>query len=71
MAAALADPAQRLAEVGRAADEWHLEGELVDVVLLVGGRENLGLVYVVDLERLRDLALRRGARSAPWPSPEW
>ena len=54
---ALGDPAQRLAEVGGAADERDLEGELVDVVGLVGGRQDLGLVDVVDLERLEDLRL--------------
>ena len=54
---ALADPAQRLAEVGRAAHERHLERPLVDVVGLVGGRQHLGLVDVVDLERLEHLRL--------------
>ena len=46
----LAEPAQRLAEVGRAADERNLEGELVDVIALVGRGQHLGLVDVVDLE---------------------
>ena len=50
-------PPQRLAEIGRAADEGHLEGELVDVVALVGRGQHLGLVDVVDLERLQDLGL--------------
>src|SRR5215217_110939 len=54
---ALADPPQRLAEAGGAADERHLEGPLVDVVGLVRGREHLGLVDVVDLERLQHLGL--------------
>ena len=54
---ALADPPQRLAEVGRAADERDLERPLVDVVGLVGRREDLGLVDVVDLERLEHLGL--------------
>ena len=54
---ALADPAQRLAEVGRAAHERDLEAPLVDVVGLVGGRQDLGLVDVVDLERLEHLRL--------------
>ncbi len=54
---ALADPAQRLAEVGRAAHERDLEAPLVDVVGLVGGRQHLGLVDVVDLERLEHLRL--------------
>ena len=54
---ALADPAQRLAEVGRAAHERDLEAPLVDVVGLVGRRQDLGLVDVVDLERLEHLRL--------------
>ena len=54
---ALADATQRLAEVGRAADERHLEVPLVDVVDLVGRRQDLGLVDVVDLERFEDLRL--------------
>ncbi len=54
---ALADPAQRLAEVGRAAHERHLEVPLVDVVGLVRGRQHLGLVDVVDLERLQHARL--------------
>ena len=54
---ALRDPPQRLAEVGRAAHERDLERPLVDVVGLVGGREDLGLVDVVDLERLQHLGL--------------
>ena len=54
---ALADPPQRLAEVGGAADEGHLEGKLVDVVALVGGSQHLRLVDVVDLQRLQDLGL--------------
>ena len=58
---ALADPAQRLAEVRRAADERHLEVPLVDVVALVGGREHLGLVDVVDLERLEHARLHEVA----------
>ena len=53
----LADPPQRLAEVGRPADEGNLEGELVDVVALVGRGQHLRLVDVVDLERLQDLGL--------------
>ena len=56
-ARALADAAQRLAEVRRAAHERHREGPLVDVVLLVGRRQHLGLVDVVDAERLEDLRL--------------
>ena len=54
---ALADAPQRLAEVRRAADERDLERPLVDVVRLVGRRQDLGLVDVVDLERLEHLRL--------------
>ena len=54
---ALVDATQRLAEVARAADERHLEGVLVDVVDVVRGREHLGLVDVVDAERLEHLRL--------------
>ncbi len=54
---ALADASERLTQVRRAAHERHGEGPLVDVVLLVGRRENFGLVDVVDVERLEDLGL--------------
>ena len=54
---ALGDAAQRLAQVGGAADERHGELVLVDVVHLVGRREHLGLVDVVDAERLQHLRL--------------
>ena len=54
---AFADAPQRLAEVGGAADEGNRERPFVDVVGLVGRREDLGLVDVVDLERLQDLRL--------------
>ena len=54
---ALADAAQRLAEVGRAAHERGLERPLVDVVDGVGRGQHLGLVDVVDLERLEHLRL--------------
>ena len=54
---ALGNAPKRLAEVGRAADERDLEGLLLDVVGLVGGGQHLGLVDVVDLERLEDLSL--------------
>ena len=64
---ALGDPPERLAEVGGAADERHGEGPLVDVVRLVGRREHLALVDVVDAERLRGSAPRRSGRSAPSP----
>ena len=66
---ALGDPAQRLAEVGRAADEGHGELPLVDVVGVVGRGEHLGLVDVVDAEATAAPAPRRSGRSGPWPSP--
>ena len=40
-----------------AADERNRERPLVDVVAVVGGREHLGLIDVVDAERLQDLRL--------------
>ena len=49
---ALGDAPERLAQVPAAADEGDLERPLVDVVLLVGGRQYLGLVDVVDTELL-------------------
>ena len=51
----LGDAPQRLAQVRRAAHERHRERPLVDVVRLVGRREHLTLVHVVDTERLEDL----------------
>ncbi len=51
---AFADAAERLAEVPAAADERDLVVVLVDVVLLVGRRQDLALVDEVDLERLED-----------------
>src|SRR5439155_943254 len=57
----LANPAQRLAEVAAAADEGDLEGVFVDVVLLVGRRQHLGLVDVVRSDRLEDLRLHEVA----------
>ena len=54
---ALGDAAQRLAQVGGAADERHGELALGDVVRLVGRGEHLGLVDVVDAEGLQHLRL--------------
>ena len=54
---ALGDAAQGLAQVGGTADEGGGEGPLVGVVDLVGRGEHLGLVDVVDAERLQDLGL--------------
>ena len=53
----LGDPAERLAEIGATADEGDGELPLVDVVLGVRGSQHLGLVDVVDLERLENLRL--------------
>src|SRR5215210_1125871 len=53
----LTDAPQRFAEVRGTTHERHLKGGLVYVVLLVGGSQDLGLVYVVDLEGLQDLGL--------------
>ena len=61
---ALGDPAQRLAQVAAAAHERHLELVLVDVALLVGRRQDLGLIYVVDLERFEHLGFDRVADAA-------
>src|SRR5260370_109498 len=51
------DSSQRLTKVATAADERNLERVLVDMVLLVGGREHLGLVDVVNPKGLEDLRL--------------
>ncbi len=53
----LADPPQRLAQIGGSADEGDVERPLVDVVGLVGRRQHFRLVYVVDLQRLQNLRL--------------
>lgn len=53
----LGDAAQGLAEVSATTDKGHAEGALLDVALVVGGRQDLGLVNVVDAQRLEDLAL--------------
>ena len=63
-ARALADAPQRLAEVRRAAHERHRELPLVDVVRLVGRSQHLGLVDVVDAERLQHLRLGEVADAA-------
>ena len=61
---ALADAPQGLAELAAAADERHREGVLVDVVLLVGGGEDLALVDEVDPERLQHPRLGEVADAA-------
>ncbi len=52
---AFADAAEGLAQVAAAAHEGDLEVVLVDMVLLVGGGEHLGLVDVVDADGFQDL----------------
>ena len=52
---AFGDAAEGFAEVARAADEGRGEGVLVDVVGLVGGGEDFGLVDEVDADLLEDL----------------
>ncbi len=61
---AFRDPPESLAEVRRAADERDGELPLVDVVSEVGRRQHLGLVDVVDLERLENLRLGEVADAA-------
>src|SRR5258708_26262522 len=51
---ALADPAQRFAQVARAADEWNFEVTLVDVVFLVGRRQDFAFVDVIYFERFQN-----------------
>lgn len=57
----LGDTTQSLAEVSAAADKGDAEGALLDVALVIGGRQDLGLVNVVDAQGLEDLALDKVA----------
>ena len=52
---ALGDTAESFAEVPRTADKRDLTCVFVDVVLLICGCEDLGLVDVVDSDCLKDL----------------
>src|SRR5207248_4580444 len=61
---ALADPAQRFAQVAAAAHERHLERVLVHVMFLVRRRQHLALVDEVDAERLEHLRFRGVADAA-------
>src|SRR4051812_14142658 len=61
---AFGDAPQRLAEVGRAADERNRELPLVDVMRDIRRRQHFGLVDVVDLEGLQDLRLGEVADAA-------
>lgn len=54
---AFGDAAQGLAQVAAAADEGNLEGGLGDVVDIVGGSQDFGLVNVVDTDGLEDLVV--------------
>ena len=54
---ALADPTQRLTEVGGSAYERDGEAVLIDVVGVVGRRKHLGFVDEIDLQLLKDLSL--------------
>jgi hypothetical protein len=58
---AFGDAAEGLPEVAGSADKGRGEGVLVDVVDLVGGSEDLGLVDEVDAELLQDLRLGKVA----------
>src|SRR3989338_1364310 len=52
---AFIEPAHRLTQVARAANEAHGERGLVHVEFLIGGREDLALIDVIHLERLKYL----------------
>ena len=52
---AFANPAQRLAEVGRTTDKRNFERPLVDVVGLVSRGQHFGFVDVIDFERFEHL----------------
>src|SRR5437773_6619946 len=61
---AFRDAAQRLTKVPAAANKGDFEWVLVDVKLLIGGGQDLGLVDVIDAERLEDLRLDEVADAA-------
>ncbi len=67
---AFGDAPQSLAKITRAADEWNLEGVLIDVVSFVGRREHFGFVDVIDAELLQEFALPQNVRCGIWPSLE-
>jgi hypothetical protein len=54
---AFTDSSERLSQVGCSTYEWDGEAPLVDVMGLVGRRQNLGLVDVIDPEALEHLCL--------------
>src|SRR5579872_370174 len=53
----LANAAQRLSEVTRSTHEWHGEQVLVDMIMLIGGGQHLGLVNAVYADGLENLGL--------------
>ena len=57
---AFADAAEGFAEVTAPTHEWDGEGVLLDVVGVVGGGEDFGLVNVVDADGFEDLEGGRG-----------
>lgn len=59
----LGNTAQGLAEVSAAADKGDAEGALLDVALVIGRGQDLGLVNVVDTQGLEDLALDKVANT--------
>ena len=65
----LGDTPQCLSKIPASAYERHLEVVLVDVVQVISWREHLGLVNVVDSQRLEDLRLHEVAN--PRLSHDW
>ena len=61
---ALGDAAKSLAQIACAAYERHSELRLVDVVHVIGGRQHLGFVDVVDVDCLKNLSLDEMADAA-------
>ena len=53
------DTAKRLAEISCTADERNLEVSFIDMVDIVGRRENLALIDIVDLDCLKHLSLHK------------
>ena len=58
---AFRDAAQRFAQVLRAADERHRKLVLIDLILVVGGRQHFRFVDIVDAERFQALRFREVA----------
>lgn len=51
----LGNTTESLSQIPGSADEWHLEGVLVYVVLLVRGSQYLGFVDIINTNLLEDL----------------